>query len=82
MTREVFDNIKWHFQCHVSGGICCLTEKCRIPGLLRFTVKERCKDNEFEFTDPRIIYSYNGKDYKEKDIDALLAELNSKGNGR
>lgn len=73
MTRAEFDKLKWHFLCHASGSTCCLTETTSVPGLRRFTLEDRCKWNEFEYENRRVIYSYKGKDYK--DIDELLKVL-------
>lgn len=77
MTREKFDKLEWRFESHMSGETCCLTESTTIPGLLRFTLEDRCKWNPFEYENRRMIYSYNGTDYADIDelINALIDEL-------
>lgn len=73
MTKAEFDRLKWKFESHCSGETCCLTESTTIPGLLRFTLEDRCKWNPFEYENRRMIYSYNENDYT--DIDELLGIL-------
>lgn len=73
MTRRDFEKLKWQFESHMTGDTCCQTESTSIPGLLRFTLEDRCKGNPFEYENRRVIYSFGGKDYK--DIDELLKIL-------